>query len=373
MHCQSSDWYVHGHHEDTAYDNVILSVVLIDDVKVFNTQKDEVECIILTYAKEMYDEFLFMKGTRQQPACLRSLELLNDDWFYMTLQSLAIERLERKVTDIKVIMKQTKNNWGECLYRLICKYWAGNVNEEPFYQLSMHLPYKVILKYIGHPEQIEALLFGVSGLLKEAGEDDYPQCLRKEYAFLKKKHRLSDMKAAQWKFMRIRPNAFPSLRLALLAAFLNKAGNFISYLPEIKTLKDLQSIFEAEASIYWNTHFLFNRPSYQKKKVVGEALGSMIVINAIIPFIFLYGKERNDEALVSKALDWLEEEKAENNFITNIWRGCGFVLDSALQTQAVIQLHREYCEKHRCLQCKIGREVFKSIVRQDSENSAIPK
>ncbi|MDL2283516.1 DUF2851 family protein, partial [Odoribacter sp. OttesenSCG-928-G04] len=152
------------------------------------------------------------------------------------------------------------------------------------------------------------------------------------------------------------------VRIALLASLINRVGNLIRSLPEMDSLKELKTILNTEVSDYWKDHYQFNIFSVDKKKFLGDASYRTILINAIVPFTFLYAQEKGDEKLMKKAFGWLEEEKAESNFIVKMWEECGFVFDTALQSQAIIQLYREYCEKHQCLTCRIGQEVFKSII-----------
>jgi len=361
IHIKNSDWYRHGHHTDPAYNNVILSVVKTNDMPVYNNAGQEIECVELKYADNLYNEYNFMKNSRRQPGCYRNLDAIDDYWFFTMLQSLAIERLERKVSDIRRVLIQTGNNWEECFYRLLCKYWSGNVNSDIFYQLALTLPYKVLLKYIDRPFCLEALLFGVSGLLECAGDDDYVVRLRQEYAYFKQKHRLGRLKPEQWKFMRIRPDAFPTVRLALLAAFIKQFGLVLPRLLEAENVGEIARVLEVQASDYWNTHYVLAKTSVFKEKRVGEGMQKTVLINAIVPFLFVYGREQGNERLVQKALQWLEDIEPEGNYIVESWKKCGFSFDSALQTQALIQLRKEYCDKHLCLHCRVGREVLKNI------------
>lgn len=361
IHLRSSDWYRHGHHRDEAYNNVILSVVKEDDVRVYTQGGQEVECIVLEYADFLYDEYCFMRASRRQPGCFRHLELLEDSLFYLTLQALAIERLERKVDDLLKIYRHTGNDWGECFYRILCKYWSGNVNSDSFYQLALTLPFRILLRYADRLTSVEALLFGSAGLLETAPEDEYTVELKKEYTYLSRKHRIVSMKPAQWKFMRIRPEAFPTVRLALLAVFLTGFGKTGPRLLELTSLSEIRKLLEIEASSYWESHYSFDKTSPRQIKRMGENLQKIVLINAMVPFLFFYGKERGEEKYKERAIAWLEEIGPEKNYIVASWEGYGFCFDSALQTQALIQLRKEYCDTHRCLQCRIGREVLKSI------------
>ncbi|MCM1031522.1 MAG: DUF2851 family protein [Oscillibacter sp.] len=360
IHLKSSDWYRHGHHLNAAYDNVILSVVRTDDAKVYNSQGREVECVVPEFADDLYREYVFLRDSRPKPECARRFKGVTKDWFYLILPSLAVERLERKVEDIRQLLLQTGNDWEECFYRLLCKYWAGNVNSEAFYQLALHLPYKVLLKYAGQLSVIEALIFGVSGLLEQAGEDEYVKMLKKEYVYYRAKHWLVEMPAQTWRFMRVRPGSFPTVRLALLAAFICRFREILPHLADTDSVEKATAFFDIGTSPYWDTHYRFQKESAACKKRMGKTLRQVLLINAFVPFLFIYGRIQGNERLTEKAVRWLEQTEPENNHIIQAWEKYGFVFDSALQTQALIQLKKEYCDKHLCLKCRVGREVLKS-------------
>lgn len=362
IHLRNSDWNRHGHHVDPVYNNVLLSVVKEVDTRIYNSMGNEVETVVLDYVDSLYEEYLFMQKNGSQPGCRRNLEKIDKERFYMNLQNLAVERLERKCCDLRKILDQTQNDWQECFYRLLCKYWAGNVNAEPFYQLTLLLPYKLLLRHADKPEILEALLFGCSGLLSEAPEDDYVIKLKKEFEYLRAKYQLDSLVPEQWKFMRIRPDAFPTVRMALLAAFFSKSANLVGKITDAGTLQEVMELLDVTASKYWDSHYCFERASQLcRPKRMGRSLKKIIIINTIVPFLFLYGKEQDKETYCDKAIDWLENLEAEDNYIITDWKDCGFHFDSALQTQALIQLRKEYCDKHRCLECKVGREVLKKI------------
>ncbi len=368
VHLRNSDWYRHGHYQNEAYNNVILSVVKEADVRIYNVLGEEIETIVLDYTEVLYDEYMFMKSAFQRPGCRRNLASLEHVWFYWLLQRMAIERLERKCADIERMLEQTQNDWEECFYRLLCKYWGGNVNAEPFYQLALHIPYRILLRYSDKPLALEALLSGTSGLLEKADDDQYVAALKKEYHYLRIKHQLAAVNPSQWKFMRVRPDAFPTVRLALLASFLQKFSNLVSRILDAVSLKEVFGLLEVTASAYWDNHYLFGRESAPKAKRMGEEIKNVIIINSVIPFMFLYGKKRNEAKYTDKVLEWLELLGPEHNYITKEWESAGFVLHSALQTQAVIQLRKEYCDRHLCLKCAIGRKTLADLKSKGSIN-----
>ncbi len=361
IHLNNSDWYRHGHHEDAAYDNVILSVVRNADRIIYNSQGRRITTIVLDYADQLYVEYQYLSGIQPRTGCHCGLKELQPT-FQLFLQTLAIERLERKCRDIRMMLKQTCQDWEECFYRLICRYWAGHVNSEPFYQLAVLLPYRILLRYADRQEALEALLLGCAGLLEQEREDEYIVFLKQEFSYLKRKHNLVVMRPEQWKFMRIRPDAFPTLRVALLASFIRKFGTLLSRILEAKQVTDIEQYFNTYTSEYWENHY---RPGIQvvsKKHGLGKQMKKVLITNAVVPFMFLYGQERGEELYQEKALALLEKCKPEDNRIIRTWKSSGIIADSALQSQALIQLTKEYCEQHRCLQCRIGLEVLKSYL-----------
>lgn len=358
VHLRNSDWIRHRHHEDAAYDNVILSVVREADCRIFNRAGREVETIVLDDADALYEKYLRLQEERISPRCFGGLEKVDRAYLNICLQSALIARLERKYRDIERILEQTANDWEECFYRLFCKYWTGNLNAEPFYRLALALPYRVVLRYADRQTALEALFLGCAGFLEET-PDDYSRMLRREFDHLRVKHDLSVLAPEQWKFMRLRPDACPPVRLALLAAFIHRSGRLVSRILEVSSLAELCKLLEVSVSPYWESHYRPGMETSVRKKQLGETLRKVLIINAVIPFLFAYGKKQGDESCGERALAWLEELKAEENYIIKNWRGAGVACLSAAQSQALIEVTREYCERHRCLQCRIGLAIMK--------------
>ena len=357
IHCRNSDWNRHGHQEDKAYNNVILSVVGVADTKVYTQEGREVETLVLDYAEQLYREYLYLVNNPLRPGCRYAFERIEPAYFRIALQSLAVERLERKCGAVRLVWEQTRHDWEECFYRMICKYWTGNVNAEPFYQLSALLPFRLLMRYADRPLVLEALLLGCSGLLDMEEEDEYVCRLKQEFQYLKNKHRLPVMAAEQWKFMRVRPHAFPPLRIVLLATFLQGFGTLLPRMLQASSVKELEGLLTVRLPGHWEQHF--RKKTGVRSCQLGMTVKRILIINAAVPFVFLYGMEQGEEELQEKALRWLEECPPENNYIIRQWEDWKESVTSALQTQALIELAKEYCEKHRCLQCRFSKEILK--------------
>lgn len=361
IHQRGSDWYRHGHHLDPAYDNVILSVVAVADEEAASSKGRPIDGMVLAYDTRLWDEYACLQRLADIPRCARLLRRADPALTSMALTGYAVERLESKCGVIREMLRETRNDWETCFYWLLARYWSGSVNAEPFSLLARSLPYKVILKSADNPMRVEALVFGVSGLLLGCPDDDYVAALRREYEFQASKWRLTAMNPALWKFARVRPVSFPSVRLALFAALMPRFNSLLSAVLGSDTLADVERLLDVRASAYWDTRYKPGVPSVFHAKQLGKSMKEIVVINAIIPFLFVYGKERGEEAYCDKAMEWLEALPPERNYITEGWARAGVTLASALQSQAVIQLQREYCDAHRCLQCKF----FTNALRRD--------
>ncbi|WP_018336624.1 DUF2851 family protein [Butyricimonas synergistica] len=365
IHQKASDWFRHGHEKDAAYDNVILSVVEDADMEVYNSRDREIDAIILRYDPRLWDEYVFMQGVPVEPRCYRNLRRIDSLRMDMLLAGYGIERLERKCGDIKMMLEETMYDWEACFYRMLVRYWSGNVNADAFAQLAQNLSYKKVIRCSDSLFRVEALLLGYSGLLSDLEEeDDYTIALREEYEFQAAKFHLTAMQRSQWKYMRIRPTSFPTVRLALLAALMMRFNFILSTVLETERLEDIYKLLDVQASKYWSTHYKPGVLATQQVKRLGNSMKTVIVINAIVPFLFVYGKERKEERYCDKAVQWLEELEAERNHVTETWTKQGVKLKSALQSQALLQIKREYCDAHQCLHCRVGSEVFRSVAKE---------
>jgi hypothetical protein len=361
IHLKSSDWNKHQHQIDKAYDNVILHVVYENDVEILNTKKQLIPTLEL---KELIPNHVFKnyqnleKSTAWVP-CENQIQKVDKFTLNAWLERLAYERLERKSTEIEIVLVQNTNDWESTFYQFLLKYFGLKVNAVPFELLAQNTPLKILEKHSGLLS-IEALLFGQAGFLNENVDEEYFLKLKKEYDFLKNKFKLTQLDKSVWKFLRLRPYNFPTLRIAQIAQLFVKQPRMFNKIVNTEKLEDIKSIFEVSASGFWDSHFNFNNSS---KQVVAKQIGNLtinnILINVVIPFVFVYGKKLNNEVIIEKALRWLEELKPETNTIITNWKRITVKPKSALQSQALIELKNNYCSKKKCLNCSIGNKLLK--------------
>jgi hypothetical protein len=368
IHQKSSHWYRHRHNTDAAYDNVILHVVELNDSPVL-IKSQALPTLEIRYPLEILENYELLLKSQRWIACEERLPEVDPFILRFWFSSLMIERLEAKTSDILVILEQNKNNWNETFYQLLARNFGMKTNALPFELLAKSLPLQLLSKHKNDLFQIEALLFGQSGLLNETLlGDDYFLSLRKEYSYLYKKYGLSGNESHLWKFMRLRPINFPTIRIAQLAMLIHHSSALFSRILETENLEDLRKLFDVSASGYWNTHYNFNKISkdnHQKK--LGETAFKNLVINTIVPMLFVYGDQHLDDAMKDRALLLLEKLAPESNQIIRKWNKLGIESRSAFETQALIQLKNRYCEPKNCLNCQLGAKIITSVNQAKNE------
>ena len=356
IHVKSSDWKAHHHQDDDAYDNIILHVVYEDDEPVFRNNGESIPTVEL---KGLFDEKIlstyrsFISSSSKIPC---GSQLKNIDKFnrFSWLESLCIERLEEKANSILEELESSRQDFQEIFYRKLGRNFGFNTNTDAFELLAKSLPFTVIGKHIDRPDQIEALLYGQAGMLHEQLKDDYPVSLYREYLFLKEKYNLTPLDPKIWKFLRMRPFNFPSIRISQFARLLHSSSGLLTKILEHNNLNDIYSLFNVEGFGYWQDHSHFDKPSKAKSVRLGKSSVDLILINTVIPFSFIYGKLFRKEEMQDKALLWYEKIKPEKNHVTRDFLSLGLQIENAKQSQAVLQLKNNYCDKKRCLDCRFG-------------------
>ncbi len=363
IHINSSDWNKHNHKNNKAYNNVILHVVLKNDITIKRTNGEIIPTIELSFERSLYDNYSKLISNELWIPCQDELHKIDKFFIDYWLNVLLADRLELKAGSIADTLKATRNDWEEAFYIHLAKSYGFKLNSLPFEMLAKSLPLKYLSRHKNSHFQIEALLFGQAGFLCDnILFDNYYEKLKKEYTFLRRKFQLTPIDKHIWKFLRLRPGNFPTVRLAQFAALIYNSHALFSKIIDCKTVEQLKKCFCIQPSEYWNKHFLFGRESKKQVKKFGDTAFNIIFINTIVPFLFIYGKVNNNDGLKEKAIDLLTKIPAENNNIIRKWKETGINAKNAFYSQALIQLKNEYCNKKFCLNCQIGNKIISSTV-----------
>lgn len=356
IHIKSSDWFLHNHETDKAYDNVILHVVWEYDTEIFRKNNSEIPTLVL---KEFVnDEVLqsYQKLFSKQSKwinCENDFATVDDFVLNNWLERLYFERLERKSEDINQLLKTSKNNWEAVLFKMLAKNFGLKVNGESFFSLANSIDFSILRKLQTKQQILEALFFGQSGLLDNDFEDVYFKLLQKEYQFIKQKFQLDAKGVLPLQFFRLRPPNFPTIRLSQLASLYSKEQNLFSKVIQAKTKDDIYTLFQVHVSEFWKTHYTFNKVSKQSAKKITESFIDLLIINTIIPIQFSYAKQKG-ESIDQSIVELIQQIASEKNSIIKKFNDLKTISKSALQSQAIIQLKTEYCNKNKCLQCSVG-------------------
>lgn len=361
IHTSSDEWVKHNHHNSKAYDSVILHIVKKANCEVFNSEGRSIPQCEIHYPTYIDENYEFLIHSNIDIPCSNSLTTLDSFLIRSWMSTLLIERLERKAKDIERHLQHFTNSWEDVFYVLLSRNFGFGLNADIFERLALSLPLKYIRKHGNNLLQIEALLFGQAGMLEgEKILDDYHNLLLKEYEFLKTKYELHPLDKYLFRSMRSRPSAFPQIRIAQLAALLHSSHGLFSKITETDDIGKIRLMFHVNTSEYWQTHYTFGSTSAKKSKYLGDNSLDIILINSVSPILFAYGKHTANETLCERALDFLEKISAEKNTITKSFARHGMPLINAADSQALIQLKREYCEKKKCLYCRIGHKLLAS-------------
>ncbi len=361
VHISSSDWYRHNHQNNKAFDNVILQVVYKHDRSAVRTTGEHIPTVALSFDENLYETYCNLVGNKGWISCRDRIHEIDPFVFECWLSSLVIERLQQKTETISLLLEQNKNDWEEAFYIHLARSFGFGINSIPFEMLARSLPLKCIARHQGNLFQIEALLFGQAGFLDLPDHGDaYYTSLRKEYLHLSRKYNISPVEKHLWKFLRTRPVNFPTIRISQFAAMLNHSVRLFSHILECESLKSFYRIFDSETSGYWKKHYTFHASSAGKIKKLGRESIDIVIMNTVVPFLFIYGVKHGKEKLKDRAIDLLENIPPEKNRIVKYWAGMGFHASSAFYTQGLLQLSNAYCIRKRCLACSVGIKIIKS-------------
>ena len=359
IHHHADEWKKHKHHTDKAYNSVILHIVENTNGETINEKGEHIPQCQLVVPEHVMKNAAFLLQNDSRVLCQNFLPSIPSLLITSLLNTLSLERLERKTNDIFTHLERFNNSWDETFYVMLARNFGFGLNSDTFERLALSLPFSYIQKHSDSLFQVEALIFGQAGLLEDyIPHDTYYTQLQQEYAFLRNKYVLKNIDGFLFKNMRVRPQAFPLVRLAQLATLLQKSGRLFSVILTKEDFQALRLHFQAEPSDYWQTHYVFGKESKKSVKLLGDTSLNTLLINTIAPILFAYGKKTASEKYCERAIHILESIKPENNSIVNEFRQAGINPKHAFDTQAIIQLRKEYCDKRKCLYCRIGHAIL---------------
>lgn len=363
LHDRSSLWMKHGHSSDEAYDNVILHVVGEADCPVCRRDGQPVPQLVLTCPDDVARRYDELRRSEIHPLCYSILSSLPRLTVHSWLSALQVERFERKARDIRARLEAYGNHWEDVFFVTLARNYGFGLNGDAFEAWARLIPFRAVDKHRDNLFQVEAFFLGMAGLLDEecdADEDDYRLRLRKEFHYLRQKFSLpAPLNPSRWKLLRQRPGGFPYVRLAQLADLYHRGQALFSRVMEARTADELRELLAVGTSPYWEEHFTFGRTSVRRSKRMGRGALDLVIINTIVPFLYAYGQHRQEESLCERATMLLETLKAEDNYITRMWSGAGLPVSTAADSQALVQLQKEYCDRKDCLRCRFGYEFLK--------------
>ena len=369
IHDKASDWYLHKHDKDERYNNVILHVCGDIDMEVKNKNGDSLPQLQLDVPEHVTQHYAELLSTDKYPPCYKIIPELSNLMVHSWMSALQTERLEQKTDAIISRVEQCNGSWEAGFFVTLARNFGFGINGDAFEHWALSIPLNDVAHHRDNLFQIEAIFMGQAGLLdletvpakyhEIAIADGYFNKLKDEYTYLKHKFGLQQIDSNMWRFLRLRPQNFPHIRISQLANMYYTAKCSISQIVECDTVKEAMNTMHTGVTEYWETHYTFGSESEKNEKHISPFSLNLLMINTVIPVLFAYGRHQSKEKYCDRAFDFLEQLKAENNHIVRMWKECGLNVENAGDSQALIQLKNEYCDKKNCLRCRIGYEYLK--------------
>ena len=362
VHVKASDWNLHHHSADRAYDNVVLHVVYESDTAI--TLQNCHTLATLELSRNIPDMVWANYDALMDPPkplaipCMDRLRDVPQPLVRSYMERLTLERIEQKCDTVRRLLNESRGNWEQCCYWLLAHYFGGRVNSFPFELLAKSTDQNLLARWRDKPQRIEALLMGQAGLLSGYFADEYPRQMQSDYEALRQGASLTPIAGYLWKFFRIRPYGYPTIRISQFAQLVCQSRNLFAHLLETPDAKALQQFFDVCASSYWDNHYQFDKPSSGKPKQVGHNFVNVLIINAWVPLLFEYGNQHDMQQYKDQAVDILQHLPSEDNQIVSRWSSAGIKADNAAQSQALIQLYNNYCNHRECLRCQVGYKII---------------
>ncbi|PMD97033.1 hypothetical protein BWI97_10155 [Siphonobacter sp. BAB-5405] len=361
IHTRSSDWFRHTHETDAAYENVILHVVWIHDAPVYRTDGTEVPTLCLQNRTDpaWLDRYQILVHSQEALACssqfLTAFELHKRSMLDRTL----IQRLSAKAEKVRQLWEQSQNNWEETTWQILARSLGSPLNAEPLEWLARTVPLRLLHKHRNQPFQVEALLFGCSGLIPATPQDAYTLQLQREAYFLLKKYELQPLPTQVWKFLRLRPASFPTVRIAQLVPLVTQPLSLFSFFINQEDVTTIMKTVQVSPSEYWQQHYTFHKPTEHGVTQLGQETAQRILINAVVPLLVAYGHHKDEARYTDRAIERLEQLPAEQHAITKTWKSYGLKCQNAADSQGALEWMQTYCQPRKCLSCSVGLGLLK--------------
>lgn len=364
IHEKAADWYAHHHDSDEAYNNVILHIASVMDADIVTADGSHPPQLELHVPQSVADNYRRLLAADPYPPCREAVLRLPSLTIHSWMSALGAERIDDKGVAIERRVAQSDGSWEKAFFITLARAFGFGTNSDAFEQWATALPLMQVGHHRDHPMQVEAMFLGTAGLLDAdampqrqrdaALSDAYFTALRREYAYLAHKFSLTTMPRMAWRFMRLRPQNSPYIRLSQLATLYCSRRADLSRVASCATLDEVDGALTTEVGDYWRTHYSFGNESKANAKRLSAASVQLLVVNAVVPMLYAYGRHRQDETLIQRAATLMEELPPEDNTYIRLWKECGVKAENAADTQALIQLHRRYCERKECLRCRFG-------------------
>ncbi len=365
IHVNSSEWYKHGHETDKAYNNVILHVVFNDNRKVYVNNR-ELPTWEIKFSHLLFNKYAEFKLNDNSIPCAEYISLVDDFKSKLWFDKMSIERLEDRVIFYDDILKQRSGDFEQIVYLSLARSFGFGINSEAFYNLAYITPLNIVRHYAGNKNFLEALFFGQSGLLEDAIIDNYVIELKKNYDFLVRKFNIFPINSSNWKHSKVRPSGNAYMRIAQFASVMSEFDRFVHLISKKEiNVNEIRNFFKFEVSDYWKNHYIPGKVSENVKYKLGNEAVNSVFINTVIPMMFLWQKYYNPNYDPEVILDWLKSIKPENNRIIREWEKLNIFAENAYESQALINLKKNYCDNRRCLRCNIGYEILSQIHKLD--------
>lgn len=365
LHVNSSDWDAHQHPSDAAYESVILHVVWEDDRPVQRQDGTLIPTLVLNSRVKfaVRERYTLLMDSKDEIPCAPQFREVPRLQKLAMLDRVLLERLESKAARVTELWEQNNRDWEETAYQWLAQHFGFKLNTPAFLRLAQNVPLKILQKHRNSSLQIEAILFGTAGLIPETSEDTYVKALRKEYQFLAAKYDLVPRQLGnhEWKFLRLRPAGFPTVRLAQWAVLLQREAGLFASLTSLEDATNLRQMFRVSQSEYWKNHYQFGKEATGEVPDLGKDAADLLIINAAVPLLVAYARQRDQATYLDRAVRWLEQLPAEKNHITRAWAELGMRVTTAFDSQALIEWHNQYCIQKRCLECTVGAALVRPV------------